>query len=59
MREDRQGNGIGLALAARVTERLQSRGIATSYVGYTWLVDWYGRLGYRVWQEYRMSWKQV
>jgi beta-N-acetylhexosaminidase len=57
--EAMRGQGIGLALAARVTELLQSRGIATSYVGYTWLVDWYGRLGYRVWREYRMSWKKL
>jgi ribosomal protein S18 acetylase RimI-like enzyme len=49
--------GIGLALAARVTELLQQRGLGMSYVGWTWLVDWYGRLGYRVWREYVMSWK--
>jgi ribosomal protein S18 acetylase RimI-like enzyme len=55
--EAMRGRGIGLALAARVTELLKSRGIATSYIGYTWLVDWYGNLGYRVWREYRMSWK--
>lgn len=47
--------GIGLALAARVTERLKAKGLRTGFVGYTWLVDWYGRLGYRVWREYRMS----
>ncbi|HEY7355599.1 MAG TPA: GNAT family N-acetyltransferase [Ktedonobacterales bacterium] len=50
--------GIGLALAARVTELLQQRGIQQSYIGWTWLVDWYGRLGYRVWQAYRMSWRK-
>jgi len=50
--------GIGLALAARVTELLQQRGLGMSYVGWTWLVDWYGRLGYRVWREYVMSWKR-
>ncbi len=54
--EDRRENGIGLALAARVTELLTSRGVATSFVGYTWLVDWYGRLGYRVWRQYDMGW---
>jgi len=51
-------NGIGLALAARVTELLRERGAETSYVGWTWLVDWYGRLGYQVWREYVMSWKR-
>jgi GNAT superfamily N-acetyltransferase len=55
--EPMRGRGIGLALAAWVTELLQSRRVATSYIGYTWLVDWYGKLGYRVWREYRMSWR--
>jgi beta-N-acetylhexosaminidase len=59
VREEMRGRGIGLALAARVTERLQERGLETAYVGYTWLVDWYGRLDYRVWQEYRVSRKAV
>ena len=54
-----RGNGIGLALAARVTERLHERGVATSYIGWTWLVGWYGRLGYQTWQTYTMSWKQL
>lgn len=52
-------NGIGLAITARVTELLRDRGAAKSYVSWTWLVDWYGRLGYKVWQEYVMSWKTL
>jgi beta-N-acetylhexosaminidase len=52
---DARGRGIGLALVARATELLRERGLARSYVGYTWLVDWYGKLGYRVWMEYRVS----
>ncbi len=47
--------GIGLALAARVTELLCERGLEKSYVGWTWLIDWYGKLGYQLWQEYIMS----
>lgn len=50
-----RGRGVGLALAAKVTELLQARNIATSYVGYTWLVDWYAYLGYSLWSEYRLS----
>lgn len=49
--------GIGLALAARVTELVHERGFKRSYIDWTWLVDWYGRLGYQVWQEYIMSWR--
>jgi beta-N-acetylhexosaminidase len=57
--ETMRGRGIGLALAARVTELLQERGVETSYIGWTWLVDWYARLGYRVWQAHTMSWKEL
>jgi len=57
--EAMRGRGIGLALAARVTELLKERGVETSYIGWTWLVDWYARLGYRVWQEHTMSWKSL
>lgn len=53
--ESLREQGIGLALAARVTEIVRERGLARSYVGWTWLVDWYGKLGYRVWQEYIMA----
>jgi beta-N-acetylhexosaminidase len=59
VQEEARGRGIGLALAARVTRLLKQRGVATSYIGWTWLVDWYGKLSYHVWQEYRMSWKQL
>jgi ribosomal protein S18 acetylase RimI-like enzyme len=53
--ESAQGRGIGMALTARATEILQMRGCHTSFLGWTWLVEWYGRLGYKVWQEYVMS----
>ena len=53
--EEAREQGIGLALAARVTERIRVRELTTSFVGYAWLVDWYGRLGYRVWCEHWMS----
>jgi len=53
--ESAQGQGIGMALAARGTELLQAAGFQHSFIGYTWLVDWYGKLGYRVWQEYVMG----
>ena len=57
--EPMRGQGIGLALAARVTEALHERGLTNSYIGWTWLVDWYGRLGYQVWQEYVMAWRRL
>jgi GNAT superfamily N-acetyltransferase len=54
-----RGQGIGTALVARANEILQARGCKTSFIGWTWLVDWYGKLGYGVWQEYRMSWRTL
>ncbi|MEI2769299.1 MAG: GNAT family N-acetyltransferase [Candidatus Competibacter sp.] len=47
--------GIGLALAAYATEHLQRRGIQTCFLHWTDLRDWYSRLGFRVWEEYRLG----
>jgi beta-N-acetylhexosaminidase len=52
---DARDRGVGLALAARATELLRERGLHRSYVGWTWLVDWYAKLGYQVWAEHRVS----
>ena len=54
-----RGQGIGRALAARGTWLLQQRGLNTSYLGWTWLVDWYGALGYRVWRRFAMLLKGI
>lgn len=48
-------HGIGLALANAATEQLRREGYAVSYLGYTWLEDWYGRLGYRTYLRYWMG----
>ena len=50
-----RSRGAGLALAAVATGVVQARGAARCLAGWTWLVDWYGRLGYRPWRRYRMS----
>ncbi|GIN70250.1 hypothetical protein J14TS2_07250 [Bacillus sp. J14TS2] len=57
VKEDFRENGIGMAIALRATETLSQRGFEYSYLGWTWLTDWYGKLGYQVWSSYRMSWK--
>lgn len=57
--EAARNRGIGMALAALATETLQARGCRTSFIGWTWLVDWYGKLGYKIWQEYIMSWMDL
>jgi ribosomal protein S18 acetylase RimI-like enzyme len=51
--------GIGTALIARGTELIRERGAAYSFIGWTWALEFYGRLGYRVWQEYAMSWREL
>lgn len=53
--EKNRGKGIGLALSARCSELLKERGVRNCFIGWTWLVDWYGKLGYRVWRTYKMS----
>lgn len=57
--ENMRGKGIGLALAARATEILKEQHIGICYLSWTWLIDWYGKLGYKVWREYRMSLKDI
>lgn len=59
VREAMRKKGIGLALAAYATEILHDRKVGNVYVGYTWLIDWYGKLGYKVWRQYKMSWKKL
>lgn len=56
---DQQGHGIGSALAARAMEIVQERGGTGCYIQWTGLVDWYGKLGAKIWGEYRMSSKQL
>lgn len=51
--------GIGLRLAAHATQALLERGMDWSYLGYTWLEDWYGRLGYRVYARFWMGEKHL
>lgn len=52
-------HGIGLSLANTATHALQRAGFVTSYVGYTWLEHWYGRLGYRRFLSYWMGEKSL
>jgi predicted N-acetyltransferase YhbS len=54
-----RGRGIGLALVARASEILQARGVNNSHIGWTGLVAFYGKLGYTVWREYGMAWREI
>lgn len=57
--EDARGQGVGLALTAQGTEILKASGVDVCYLGWTWLIDWYGKLGYKVWCEYQMGTKNI
>ncbi len=47
-----RNKGIGLSLAATATQVLKERGNSNSFLGWTYLDKWYGKLGYKVWKEY-------
>ena len=42
-----RGKGIGLEMVRRATELLKKEGFDLSWIHYTSLVSWYGRLGYQ------------
>jgi len=54
---DARRQGIGAALVARGSAVLRDRGVGQCCIGWTWLLDFYGRLGYRPWRSYAMSWR--
>ena len=54
-----QGRGIGMALADRAATLLRERGCSSCLIGWTDLVSWYGKLGAKVWSEYRIASKRL
>ena len=54
-----RGRGIGAALVACGSMVLRDRGVGTCCIGWTWLVDFYGRDGYRPWRSYAMAWRDL
>jgi len=57
--ESQRDKGIGLAMVAQASGILRDRGIRHCFIHWTWLVDWYGRLGYQAWGEYWMARKAL
>ncbi|MHB8625005.1 MAG: GNAT family N-acetyltransferase [Aggregatilineales bacterium] len=53
--KDERGRGVGLGLVARGSELLKARGVSYAHIGYTSLLDFYGKLGYHPWQKYRIG----
>lgn len=56
---EKREKGIGLQLAARGTHELKQMGCDYSYLGYTWLEDWYGLLGYKRYARFWMGEKEI
>jgi len=59
VKELEREKGVGLAMVSEASQILRNRGIRNCFVHWTWLVDWYGKLGYKVWQEYWMAKKSI
>jgi beta-N-acetylhexosaminidase len=57
--ESQQGKGIGLAMIARGAELLRERGVGNCHIGWTEAVHFYQRIGFALWQEYAMSWRDL
>jgi GNAT superfamily N-acetyltransferase len=51
-----RGQGLGLAALALAVEHLRGLGVERAVIDWTTSLDFYGRLGFRVWRTYR-SWR--
>ncbi|KAH8705354.1 putative beta-N-acetylglucosaminidase [Talaromyces proteolyticus] len=50
-----RSQGIGLALISHAIQNMQARGVEKVFVDWTDKVEWYGKVGFRVWKEYIMA----
>jgi GNAT superfamily N-acetyltransferase len=57
--ESERGRGIGIALVAWGSETLKQRGVHKCTIGWTDLIDFYGKAGYRPWQEFDYGWRTL
>jgi len=58
VKKSEYGKGIGMAMVATAAEILKERGVGNCTACWTWLVDWYGKLGFKQWHKYQMSWME-
>ena len=56
---DERKRGLGLAMVAVGAEVLCARGVGYCHIGFTSLADFYGKLGWTAWREYRIGWKEI
>lgn len=50
--EKHRGKGIGLAMKAWGTQKIKEKGIKYVWIGWTYAIDFYKKLGFKVWREY-------
>jgi beta-N-acetylhexosaminidase len=53
------GQGLGSAMMAAAMEELKKRGVRNCHIGWTWRVTFYENLGFKLWQSFRMSWRNL
>ncbi|MCL6473719.1 MAG: GNAT family N-acetyltransferase [Firmicutes bacterium] len=53
--ESTRGKGLGLALLCKGVEYVQQQGAQRMAIDWTDLVDFYGKIGFRVWKRYHSS----
>lgn len=59
VRESHRERGIGRALCLSAMEALKALGAGECFIGYTYLEDWYGKLGAKKYMEYWMGEKRL
>lgn len=57
--ENQRGRGIGIGIVAYANKVLKRRGVRKSYVDWVELVDFYEKVGYKIWRGYRLGWWTV
>jgi len=50
----RRGQGLGLAMMEYCVQELRSRGVGTMAIDWTTLLDFYGKMGFKVWKRYEL-----
>ena len=53
--EVERGRGIGLGLVAWASELLRDQGLASCYIDWVFLTEFYAKLGYEKWRVYQMG----
>jgi hypothetical protein len=46
-------------MIARGSELLRERGVGLCHIGWTDAVRFYQRIGFKLWQQYAMSWRDL